>query len=75
MTEADQPLIPVTPLDASTVLLIRDSDDGIEGFSRVDAAFDYDIALALEVVEFATGECRQICTSRFLIPGAIQKGF
>ena len=35
MTEADQPLIPVTPLDASTVLLIRDSDDGIEVFMVV----------------------------------------
>ena len=35
MTEADQPLIPVTPLDASTVLLIRDSDDGLEVFMVV----------------------------------------
>ena len=35
MTEADQPLTPVTPLDASTVLLIRDSDDGIEVFMVV----------------------------------------
>ena len=35
MTEADQALIPVTPLDASTVLLTRDSDDGIEVFMVV----------------------------------------
>ena len=35
MTEADQSSTPVTPLDASTVLLIRDSDDGIEVFMVV----------------------------------------
>ena len=35
MTETDQSPIPVTPLDASTVLLIRDSDDGIEVFMVV----------------------------------------
>ena len=35
MTDAEKPFVPVTPVDASTVLLVRDSDEGIEVFMVV----------------------------------------